>query len=87
MRIQAGIIHKFIGQRALAPLRSLAGLTPLADTIGPIPFSNLWDDYSAVDADWVGWWDNILPNLTADDIETVWSVFDRLRFYSVVPFR
>jgi FAD/FMN-containing dehydrogenase len=38
------------GQRALAPLRTLAGRTPLADTIGPTPYPALYDltDMAAV---------------------------------------
>lgn len=31
------------GQRALAPLRTLAGRTPLADTTGPVPYTSLYD--------------------------------------------
>ena len=31
------------GQRALAPLRTLAGHTPLADTTGPIPYPALYE--------------------------------------------
>ena len=31
------------GQRALAPLRTLAGRTPLADTTGPVPYPALYD--------------------------------------------
>lgn len=31
------------GQRALAPLRTLAGQTPLADTTGPTPYPSLYD--------------------------------------------
>ncbi|HEV2124173.1 MAG TPA: FAD-binding oxidoreductase, partial [Chloroflexota bacterium] len=32
-----------MGQRALAPLRSLAGQTPLADLTGPMPYMGLYD--------------------------------------------
>jgi FAD/FMN-containing dehydrogenase len=31
------------GQRVLAPLRTLAGRTPIADTTGPMPYTSLYD--------------------------------------------
>jgi hypothetical protein len=52
--------------------------------IAPIDFTNLWTDYTAPDRLWNEWWDAAAPHLTADQVETAWSLFENLRFYEVV---
>jgi hypothetical protein len=52
--------------------------------MAPITFTNQWSDYLAADRQWNEWWDAAAPHLTADQMETVWSLFDNLRFYEVV---
>jgi hypothetical protein len=50
----------------------------------PIVFTNQWSDYKASDRAWADWWDAAAPHLAADDVETVWSLYENLRFYEVV---
>jgi hypothetical protein len=52
--------------------------------LAPIRFTNQWDDYRAQDRLWCRWWDEAAPALTAGQVETVWALYDRLRFYEVV---
>jgi hypothetical protein len=52
--------------------------------IAPIDFTNLWSDYTAPDRLWNEWWDAAAPHLTAEQVETAWSLFENLRFYEVV---
>jgi hypothetical protein len=53
-------------------------------SLAPIDFTGLWSDYWAADRLWSQWWDRTAPGLTSDQLETVWEVFDKLRFYEVV---
>jgi hypothetical protein len=52
--------------------------------LAPIVFTNQWSDYLAADRQWNDWWDAAAPDLTADQVETAWSLFENLRFYEVV---
>ena len=52
--------------------------------LSPIDFTNLWTDYTGTDRLWYEWWDAAVPNLTADQVETAWGLFENLRFYEVV---
>jgi hypothetical protein len=50
----------------------------------PINFTNQWSDYLASDRQWNDWWDAAVPHLSAEQVETAWSLFENLRFYEVV---
>lgn len=50
----------------------------------PITFTNQWKDYLATDRQWNDWWDTAVPHLSAEQVETAWSLFENLRFYEVV---
>jgi hypothetical protein len=52
--------------------------------MAPINFTNLWTDYTATDRVWNEWWDAAVPHLSAEQVETAWSLFENLRFYEVV---
>ncbi len=52
--------------------------------IAPIDFTSLWEDYKASDAMWCRWWDEYAPTMTQGQLETVWSLYDNLKFYEVV---
>jgi hypothetical protein len=52
--------------------------------MAPIDFTSLWQDYKAPDRLWCRWWDDVVPTLTPEQIETVWSLYDRLKFYEIV---
>jgi len=52
--------------------------------LAPIDFTNMWSDYLAADRQWNAWWDAAAPHLTAEQVETAWSLFENLRFYEVV---
>lgn len=66
------------------------GTTPASPAYGvlselaAIDFTNLWTDYTAPDRLWNDWWDAAIPDLTAEQVETAWSLFENLRFYEVV---
>ena len=51
--------------------------------MAPIKFAGVWD-YWAPDVLWSRWWDENLPSLTANDIQTTWALYEWLRFYEVV---
>lgn len=49
-----------------------------------IDFTNQWTDYTATDQLWNEWWDAAVAHLSAEQVETAWSLFENLRFYEVV---
>jgi hypothetical protein len=51
--------------------------------IAPIDFATLWNDYKASDQAWCRWWDECAWSLTPEQIETIWSLYDRLKFYEI----
>jgi hypothetical protein len=53
--------------------------------MAPITFTSMWSDYKASDRNWCHWWDDVLPSLSAEQIQTAWSLYDRLKFYEIVP--
>jgi hypothetical protein len=52
--------------------------------IAPVNFTNLWENYQAADHLWCHWWDEFAPTMTPEQIETVWAMYDKLKFYEVV---
>jgi len=52
--------------------------------ISRIDFTSMWTDYFAPDHNWCRWWDSVVPTLRQEEIELVWSLYDRLRFYEIV---
>lgn len=52
--------------------------------IAPVNFTSLWNDYQATDPLWCRWWDEFASKMTPEQIETVWSLYDKLKFYEVV---
>jgi hypothetical protein len=52
--------------------------------IAPVNFTSLWNDYQATDNLWCRWWDEFAPTMTPEQIETVWTLYDKLKFYEVV---
>jgi hypothetical protein len=52
--------------------------------LAPIRFTSQWEDYKASDPVWCRWWDEVMPSLSTADIETAWSLYDKLRFYEIV---
>jgi hypothetical protein len=49
-----------------------------------IDFTSMWTDYFASDHNWCRWWDSAVPTLRHEQIDLVWNLYDRLRFYEVV---
>src|SRR5439155_1979086 len=47
--------------------------------MAPINFPTLWNDYKPPESAWSRWWDEHVPTLTADDVQTTWDLFERLR--------
>jgi hypothetical protein len=37
-----------------------------------------------VDADWAGWWREVAPRLTEEQLDCVWDLLDRARLYAVI---
>jgi hypothetical protein len=60
------------------------GAYGVLSAMAPIDFTNQWTDYTATDRLWNNWWDAALPHLSAEQVETAWSLFENLRFYEVV---
>lgn len=52
--------------------------------IAPVNFTSLWTDYTAPDEVWCRWWDEFSPTMTIEQSHTVWSLYDRLKFYEIV---
>lgn len=52
--------------------------------IAPVNFTNLWENYQAADHLWCHWWDEFVSTMTAEQMETVWGLYDKLKFYEVV---
>jgi hypothetical protein len=50
----------------------------------PITFTGLWSDYWATDRLWSEWWDQTAPDLSPEQIDSAWDLFDKLRFYEIV---
>jgi hypothetical protein len=61
-----------------------SGIWGVLSAMAPIVFTNQWTDYKASDRAWSDWWDAVVPSLTGVQIETVWSLFESLKFYEVV---
>ncbi|HEX3151912.1 MAG TPA: hypothetical protein VHR66_27820 [Gemmataceae bacterium] len=61
-----------------------SGIWGVLSEMAPIVFTNQWTDYKASDLAWCHWWDAVVPTLTDVQIETVWSLYESLRFYEVV---
>ncbi|MBO0701059.1 MAG: hypothetical protein J2P46_21870, partial [Zavarzinella sp.] len=60
------------------------GIWGVLDKLAPVEFANVWGDYKAPDRLWARWWDETVASLTPDQIEIVWGLYDRLKFYEVV---
>jgi len=60
------------------------GIFGVLTDMAPIDFTSLWEEYKAPDALWSRWWDDAVPQMTDEQIETAWALFERLRFYEVV---
>jgi hypothetical protein len=60
------------------------GIWGVLDKLAPVEFANAWADYSAPDRLWARWWDETVPRLTPEQVEIVWGLYDRLKFYEVV---
>jgi hypothetical protein len=41
-------------------------------------------DHWYVDADWAGWWREVAPCLTEEQLHGVWDLLDRARLYAVI---
>lgn len=51
--------------------------------LGKIDFASVWTDFTAPDFLWCRWWDSVVPTLRQEEIDLVWSLYDRLRFYEI----
>jgi hypothetical protein len=56
----------------------------MLSAIAPVNITSLWKDYQAPDHLWCRWWDDAAPTMTPEQIETVWAMYDKLKFYEVV---
>ncbi len=61
-----------------------SGAWGVLSEMAPIDFTNQWTDYTASDRLWNDWWDAAVGHLSAEQVETAWSLFENLRFYEVV---
>ncbi|HJZ92634.1 MAG TPA: hypothetical protein VKE40_17290 [Gemmataceae bacterium] len=61
-----------------------SGIWGVLAGMAPIDFTNMWEGYKAADPLWSRWWDEAVPVMTDEQVETAWALFERLRFYEVV---
>jgi hypothetical protein len=52
--------------------------------LAPLNITSLWEDYKAPDRVWNEWWDAAVDRMSAEQVETAWSLFEKLKFYEVV---
>lgn len=61
-----------------------SGAWGVLSEMAPINFTGLWQGYTGTDQLWNDWWDAAVAHLSAEQVETAWSLFENLRFYEVV---